>query len=84
MININFLGKRYKIYANGRIKCLDKHSKSEILRLNNIIDEFWNLYHGPSHGFPVSNMVHFLPKYGIEVISYRDYEMENTKPDTIY
>ena len=87
MINIKFMNKRYKIYANGNIRCLDgKDEYSEIakLRLKDIIDEFWELYSGPENGFPVSNMAHFLPKYNIEVINYRDYEMENAKPDTVY
>ncbi len=87
MINIRFEGKRYKIYANGKIKCLDesdKYSKIEMLRLKDIINTFWKLYHGPEKGFPVSNMAHFLPQYDVEVISYRDYEMENAPPDRVY
>ena len=84
MINIKFLGKKYKIYADNRIKCFDKSSTTEIAMLKDIIDEFWELYGGAENGFPVSNMAHFLPKYGVEVINYRDYEMENAKPSAIY
>lgn len=84
MINIKYLGKRYKIYANGKIKCLDKDSEADRLMLETIVTRFGESYRGSEHGFLVSNMANSLPKYGIEVISYRDYEMENAKPDTIY
>lgn len=84
MINIKFNGKRFKIYASGKIKCLDECNNFDMSYLNDIINEFWYLYHGPEHGFPVSNMAHFLPKHGVEVLSYRDYEMENAPPDRIY
>ena len=84
MINVRFYGKRYKIYANGKIKCLDEYSEIEMNRLKEVIQEIEDLYRGPEHGFLVSNMAHILPEYEAEIISYRDYEMENAKPDTIY
>lgn len=85
MVNIKFFEKRYKIYQNGKIKCLDGDSKSGLFLLQQIIEKIDITYGGSSDGFPVSIMAHFLSKkLGIEVISYRDYEMENAPPDRIY
>lgn len=85
MINIKFNGKKFKIYSDGKIKCLEECDKKDKLLLRDIIDNYWLLYGGPEYGFPVSNMANnYFPQCGIEVLSYRDYEMENADPDTVY
>lgn len=84
MINIIFFGQRFKIYANGKIKCLEKEPPKCLNILKDIIKDIDLFYGGPSDGFSVSRMAHLLPEHGVEVVSYRDYEMENAKPDTIY
>lgn len=40
MINIKFNDKRFKIYANGKIKCLDICNNFDMSYLNDIINEF--------------------------------------------
>lgn len=84
MINIKFSGKRFKIYYNNKIKCLEQCSDKEILQIQEIIEIIDESYQGPQDGFPISRMAELLPNYGVEVISYHDYEMENAPPDRIY
>ena len=84
MINIKFNGKRFKIYSDGKIRSLEKYSDTDMLQLKEITEIIEGSYKGPQDGFPVSRMAELLPNYGVEVISYRDYEMENADPNTIY
>ena len=84
MINIKFAGKRYKIFANGKIKCIDEYSDSDMETLKNIVELIKGSYNNPSDGFLVGYMAGKLQLQGIEVISYRDYEMENANSNTVY
>ena len=84
MINIKFNGKRFKIYSDGRIRSLEKYSDTDMLQLKEITEIIEESYKGHQDGFPVSRMAELLPNYGVEVINYRDYEMENAPPDRIY
>ena len=84
MINIMFSGKEFKIYANLKIKCLEPCEDSIIIHLRRLVEMIMMTYNNPSDGFPVSFLANRLATYDIEVISYRDYEMEKADPDTIY
>lgn len=84
MINIKFNVKRFKIYSDGKIRSLKKYSDTDMLQLKEITEIIEGSYKGPQDGFPVSRMAKLLPNYGVEVINYRDYEMENADPNTIY
>ncbi len=84
MINVRFEGKIFKIYANGKIKALDNCDDVLISRLQKITQNIRDIYNNPSSGFLVEFTAHKLPDFGVEVLSWRDYEMENSKPDTIY
>lgn len=84
MIKVKFLGKRFKIFANNKIECIENCLSIETEILQDIIKKVEASYRNPSDGFPVSYMAYKLPDFGVEVISFRDYEKENAKPDTIY
>ena len=84
MINVKFNNKRFKIYANGKIKCLDFNDHVSLDILKSKIEQIMFTYNNPSDGFPVSYLALHLPSHGVEVTSYRDYELENAKPGTIY
>lgn len=84
MINVKFNNKRFKIFANGKIKCLDSIDNESIKILKLKIDDIMFSYNSPSDGFAVSFLALHLPLYGVEVTSYRDYELENAEPGTIY
>lgn len=84
MININFSGKHFKIYSNRKIECLESCDDLVILHLKRLVEMIMLSYNDPSDGFPVSFLANRLSNYDIEVISYRDYEMENAPPDRIY
>ena len=84
MINVRYLDKKFKIYANLKVKCLEPCDDSIILQLRRLVEMIMISYNNPSDGFPVSFLANRLQDYDIEVISYRDYEMENSKPGTVY
>ncbi len=84
MINIKFNGKRFKIYANRKVECLEQCEDSIIQHLKRTVEMIMLSYNNPSDGFPVSFLANRLSNYDIEVINYRDYEMENAPPDRIY
>ena len=85
MINIKYLGKRFKIYSDLRIRCLDDCSHVLLNHVKFFITSVYEtMKKGPEHGFPVSNLANILSKKGIEVINYKDYEMENSKEDVVY
>ena len=84
MINIKYNGKGFKIYSDGKIRSLEKYSDTDMLQLKEITEIIEESYKRPQDGFPVSRMSELLPNYGVEVISYRDYEKENAPPGRIY
>ena len=83
MINVEFCGKLFKIYASGRITSPNAKN-DEIAFLKNTVDCIKMDYNSPSDGFLVSFIASKLPKYGVKVISYRDYELENAPKDRVY
>lgn len=84
MINVRFEGKKFKIYANGKIKAIDNCDNELILRLQTITQDIKNTYNNPSNGFLVGFIANRLPDFGVEVISWRDYEMEKSPDGTVY
>ena len=85
MITIKFTGKRFIIYSDLRIRCLDDCSDELLNHVKFFITSAYEtMEKGPAYGFPVSNLANILSEKGIEVISYRDYEMENSKEDVVY
>ena len=84
MIYAKYNDKKFKIYANGRIKCLDICSDEEISFLKHIVQEISDTYCGPQDGFKVSIMADRLPNFGVDVLSFRDYEMENSPSNKVY
>lgn len=83
MINVEFCGKLFKIYASGKITSPNATTE-EITFLKNTVDCIRMDYNSPSDGFLVSFIASKLPKYGVKVISYRDYELENAPEDRVY
>jgi len=84
MINIKFDNKKFKIYANIRIECLEPCEDITYQHLEDIVEMIMQSYHNPSDGFPVSFLANKLYEFNIEVINYKDYEMENAPADMIY
>ena len=84
MINVRFSNKKFKIYSNLKVKCLEPCEHSTILQLKRLVVMIMMSYNNPSDGFPVSFLANKLANYGIEVMSYRDYEMENAPDGRIY
>lgn len=79
-----FSGKQFKIYANLKIKCLEPCEDSIIIHLRRLVEMIMMTYNNPSDGFPVSFWANRLQDYDIEVLSYRDYEMENAPRGRVY
>lgn len=84
MINIKFDNKKFKIYANRRVECLEPCEDVVIKHLKSMIEMIMFTYNNPSGGFPVSFLANRLQDYDIEVLNYRDYEMENAPANRIY
>ena len=85
MINIKFDNKKFKIYANNRVECLEPCIDVDVLKhLKRTIGMIMLAYNNPSDGFPVSFLANRLQDYDIEVLSYRDYEKENAPAGRIY
>lgn len=83
MINVEYYGSTFKIYACGKITSPNA-TNLEIKILKSLVDIIMSDYHNPYDGFPVSFLASRLPRYNVKVISYRDYEMENAPEDRIY
>ena len=84
MINVKFEGKKFKIYANGKIKAMDNCDDDLISRLQTITQDIRNMYNNPSNGFLVGFIADRLPDFGVEVINWRDYEMERSPDGRVY
>lgn len=83
MINVEFCGKLFKIYASGKITSPNA-TNDEITFLKNTVYWIKMDYNNPSDGFLVSFIASKLPKYGVKIISYIDYELKNAPEDRIY
>ncbi len=84
MIKVKFNKKRFKIFASGKIECIENCLSIETDILQDIIKKVEASYHNPFDGFPVSYMACKLPDFGVEVISFRDNEKENAPAGRIY
>ena len=84
MITIKFDNKVFKIYASRKIECLEPCEDLIIQHLRRLVEMIMLTYNNPSDGFPVSFLANRLANYDIEVINYRDYEMENAPLERIY
>jgi hypothetical protein len=84
MIKVKFLGKRFKIFSNNKIECIENCYNIESDILQDIIKSIEAEYNNPSSGFLVGFIANKLPKYGVEVISFRDYEKEKAPAGRVY